>query len=669
MAEGINALILPIGADPSQFQKSINDVKNSIKELGSTISATPFNLVSTEQKNNLAQLQNTLKSLTNDLKEFGKAAEPAANSIAGLDKKIKELNAQKITLDAKTSASEIARLTKEIEKLTEKRNNIDALGASVQQIGQIGSTSFKKVQDNSKGARTALTSLSLVAQDLPFGFIAIQNNLPGVIQSFGQLATQAGGNVAALKALGASLIGPAGVFLAFSIVTGAVTVLVQKYGSLTEAAKVLLGSSQALTEAQKSFNKAISETTGSLTTEQGKVEALTKTLLNQKAPQSDRLAAYNELIKLGPEIIAGVSKENALTAEGNLLIQANAEARKELLRLKIQEAGITNALTTSATQLSEKRLEETKLLAREKVELDKYNKSLKDQPTSARVAEQGINTYSLQLKQTRSDLSAVREEIKLLETEQNSYLLQLDPITNSIAQNNYQTSLKIEALKKEQEELRNSIKANEDWAKASAKSFANQPFFDAQEGFSKYVEGATRLNVNSIKKFVEENRKNRVILTKELQTQPPSLNIQQGFIDQQGIAASFTLAKETIDLAFFNPLSKSFEDFLTTGKFTFQEFSKVVLTNIKRIVAQIAASKILEVLTGIFAGPLAGGFAGGGSFLSNIGGLLPNLRRRQSFDNIRPNVPGLGGTVNFVIRGTELVGVLNRGNQEISRIG
>ncbi len=55
--------------------------------------------------------------------------------------------------------------------------------------GDLSNTSkgFDKTTDSSKKTRTALTSLSLVAQDLPFGFIAIQNNLPNLISAFGQL--------------------------------------------------------------------------------------------------------------------------------------------------------------------------------------------------------------------------------------------------------------------------------------------------------------------------------------------------------------------------------------------------------------------------------------------------------------------------------------------------
>ena len=81
----------------------------------------------------------------------------------------------------------------------------------------------KSIQNFSKQSGRALSSLSLVLQDLPFGFIGIQNNLPNLLTAFGNLDTKTNGLKATLKDLGKSLIGPAGAYLAFSAVTAAVT--------------------------------------------------------------------------------------------------------------------------------------------------------------------------------------------------------------------------------------------------------------------------------------------------------------------------------------------------------------------------------------------------------------------------------------------------------------
>jgi len=120
----------------------------------------------------------------------------------------------------------------------------------------------KQIEDFSKKSRIALNSLSLVAQDLPFGFIGIQNNLPSVISSFGELTREAGGVGGALKQLGSSLVGPAGLFLAFSVTTSIITTLIQKYGSLGAAITDIFGLQVKLRDLQNSLNVALADTVG-----------------------------------------------------------------------------------------------------------------------------------------------------------------------------------------------------------------------------------------------------------------------------------------------------------------------------------------------------------------------------------------------------------------------
>jgi len=84
------------------------------------------------------------------------------------------------------------------------------------------------VKSFSKSSQNALTALSLTIQDLPFGFIGIQNNLPGIIQGFSQMSQEAKTGASVTSQLVTSLVGPAGLFLAFSAITAIVTLAVQK---------------------------------------------------------------------------------------------------------------------------------------------------------------------------------------------------------------------------------------------------------------------------------------------------------------------------------------------------------------------------------------------------------------------------------------------------------
>ena len=99
----------------------------------------------------------------------------------------------------------------------------------------------------------ALTNLNRVIQDAPFGIIGIANNIDPLVQSFQSLKTSTGSTKAALGALLSSLAGPTGLLFAFSAISTGATLLVQKYGSLGQAFKVLTGQAKELTEEQKKY--------------------------------------------------------------------------------------------------------------------------------------------------------------------------------------------------------------------------------------------------------------------------------------------------------------------------------------------------------------------------------------------------------------------------------
>jgi hypothetical protein len=466
MAENINALILPIGADATQFERSINDVKSAFKELSATIAATPFNLVTDKQKLQLNALKETLTVLTTDVKTFGQAIKIPENSILGLTQRIAELNKKKINLDAKTSASEIARLNKEIEKLTTQKNNIDALGRSISEIGTISQTAFSKVQDTSKGARTALTSVSLVAQDLPFGFIAIQNNIPALIQSFGQLQNTAGGTKGALAQLGSALIGPAGVFLAFSVVTSIITVAVQKYGSLGAALDALITKqsrySEEILEANKSYKKfnkekrdsieISSEEVASIQGSIAKVSALGSIVGDLTKSYNERNSALNDLKSIdkdrfGNLDIEKTKLEDLTTAVDNYIIS-------------IKQAAITKGFEGAIGETSVELAKQVKLLNTLKADLDLARKKpLKFIGKEDRIDTSEVDIANKAFLAQDIIVKALRGEIALYNTE----------IDKSVkAQNTLQAPIDAanKAFEEQQKKLKNAAKE----AKASGKN-------------------------------------------------------------------------------------------------------------------------------------------------------------------------------------------------------
>lgn len=93
-------------------------------------------------------------------------------------------------------------------------------------------------------AAFALGNLGRIAQDAPFGFIGITNNLNPMLESFQRLKATTGTTGSALKALAGSLVGPAGLGFAVSIVSSALVVFGDK----------LFGSKKQAEEAKSAFD-------------------------------------------------------------------------------------------------------------------------------------------------------------------------------------------------------------------------------------------------------------------------------------------------------------------------------------------------------------------------------------------------------------------------------
>lgn len=122
------------------------------------------------------------------------------------------------------------------------------------------STTLNKLQGSSMRATQTLTDLSRVAQDMPYGFMAISNNINPLFESFHRLQKETGSTAAAFKSMAGSLIGPAGVGLAIGVVSS----LFVKYGdtifdvftSLSDAEKAQRRVNEAISEASAEFTKA-----------------------------------------------------------------------------------------------------------------------------------------------------------------------------------------------------------------------------------------------------------------------------------------------------------------------------------------------------------------------------------------------------------------------------
>ena len=555
-----------------------------------------------------------------------------------------------------------------------------------------------KLPQGVTNASNALNSLSQVTRDLPFGFIAIQNNLPLVVDSFGQLTKQAGGVGPALKSIGASLIGPAGLSFAFGAIIAGVTALIQKYGSLGEAFNALLGIAPRLTESQKEFNKAVSEASGNVATEEAKIKILVGTISDLEQPQQKRIEAYNELKKVSPEVVAGIRDENALNASSIDIINKLAESRLALLKLKVQEAGITAVLTKNAEDLANANAEVARLTNEVATATSKYNEGKKQTNALALAAQQGISAESITLKNLQGSLTEAKKKVDEITASQQVYYDQLKPIVAETASINKVTKDRVDNLKAEDKALKQSAaqgqkEYKEGWAGIidalkefdafqKANNAANQRAAAVNAQISQAKALKTRTEAQ--KKATEESKKaeaaalSLAVAEGEAGFQAPSF--AEGFKDlapklvkETNAIAGLALFKST----FTDPLEGLFSNFLDTGKFAFADFGKVVLKTINQLVAKIVATGIIKLLGSILF-PGAGTAVGvGGGIAKGIGGVLGDLFgfnfgggvAAPSFAGVGGGQMGMSGQVNVVLRGQDLVGAINRTNSTINRVG
>jgi hypothetical protein len=229
---------------------------------------------------------------------------------------------------------------------------MQSLNAAVQRLRQdltsMPRNPLATVATGANQATQALTNVGRVAQDLPFGFIGIANNLNPLLESFQRLRAETGSNRAAFSALGKSLMGAGGIGLALSVVSSAFLI----FGSSMRGAKKEL----------EGFDKAIDDANKKAGDEIARVQVLNAVITDNTRTQTERKKAAKELSDILKEQNINMSQEailNGKVAEATKLATAaiieRAKARAiearigelsgQQLQRDLKKANLTDKLT------------------------------------------------------------------------------------------------------------------------------------------------------------------------------------------------------------------------------------------------------------------------------------------------------------------------------------
>jgi predicted nucleic acid-binding Zn-ribbon protein len=158
---------------------------------------------------------------------------------AELQKSENQLRQFQNQLKKSTDTTEIAKLQTSIGNLKGTINNI--------------STAMGNTAKKSGDATQSLINLSRVAQDAPYGFIGIANNINPLLESFQRLKTETGSTGTAIKSLVSGIAGPAGLGLAVGVASSLLVVYSK------EIADFFKSPTDKLKEFRKELNKISSD--------------------------------------------------------------------------------------------------------------------------------------------------------------------------------------------------------------------------------------------------------------------------------------------------------------------------------------------------------------------------------------------------------------------------
>lgn len=258
-----------ITGDISGLKKAVGDAE---KELSS------FALKSRELKQAIAENIAISRGYDQAINELKKSFRSGAISQTQFKEALVRLKR-----DEKETAIETTKLKNELIDL----NRAGAgLAKSTPQIG----AGLKTVDKTGANATNTMMEFSRVVQDAPYGIRGVANNIQQLVGNFGYLSKSAGGAGNAMKAMVSSLMGPAGILLAVSLVTS----LLVQYGDQLAS----IGSkSSKLAKKNEELAKSFETSNSVLEAEIGALDAQLEIMKLQKVSTKELIALKLKLLE------------------------------------------------------------------------------------------------------------------------------------------------------------------------------------------------------------------------------------------------------------------------------------------------------------------------------------------------------------------------------------
>lgn len=243
---------------------------------------------------------------------------------------------------------------------------------------------LNKTKTGASQAAAALTNVGRVAQDLPFGFIGIQNNLNPLLESFQRLKAETGSSKEAFKALGSSLIGAGGIGLALSVVSSAILIFQNGIAGFNSKTKEAKEKADELAKSIRSIGLIQGEATAGVEGQVAQVNALAAAVADSNIPYAQRKRALEELKDINKAYFGDLKLEDAATGA---LTKTVDEYTKALINNAIQK-GFVDEIAAVAKAVAK----QDDVIAKSRLKLAQAQKSVKDAENFLPSASRDIET-------------------------------------------------------------------------------------------------------------------------------------------------------------------------------------------------------------------------------------------------------------------------------------
>jgi hypothetical protein len=412
-----------------------------------------------------------------------------------------------------------------------------------------------------------------------------------------------------LKALGSSLIGPAGLGIALSVVSAGV-LFYQQYQqrankTTNDAKKSADDYVNSLGQLQQAQLKGATSAQDEIT----KLSLLYKQYQNQNIPLAQRKTAYEELQKLYPSYFK------------NIAFEISASDKTKTAYDLLTQSILANARAKAAADLITKN--STRQLENEQKVIDLTTESLK-QKSIADKALKATRGAGGEIEQANAlaDLTASLGKQREIQSQINN----LKTDSNLLTDKNLQLEKSIVSEKSKIDPKFND-KINQDTEKEKRRFFAL---------------------INDFKGIAESGRKD---IAKSLSGDKPLIDINtlldtKTFVPDnfgQQLYTPFQILQDNIKFDLLPQLGTSFktffDDILMNGKFSFSSLGEAIKNTFLSVLASEASQGVLKLL-----GSVGGKGEKGGGLISGIAGLFGAAKKTAPLANIAKSTGGILGS-------------------------